>query len=313
MGTTHSARPKWSLPATGRSFDRPVALVALCALLLLAGCTPVRPVVKIGLIAPFEGLYRDSGYTALAALRRAIADCAAPGVDVLPLALDDSADPDLARRAAQKLVADPAVVAIIGPLPFASVPPVAGVMATDDRPWIAPGLVAPAGGFDGPAASAWVVALAEAIIAAQAPARVVVIGLPPTLAPDLPPTVAQTPLLRVDDPATVTPLSGDAALWLAAPDAGADWLAAHPDVPLWLGVPYGGDIWTQRGGAAHTAHWLIWRDREYNDWSQPPAPADPPAYQTYRATCALLAQLGSGRAATAGPWQLSARSLTAAP
>ena len=44
--------------------------LTLLFLILATGCTPVRPVVKIGLIAPFEGLYRDSGYGALAAMRQ---------------------------------------------------------------------------------------------------------------------------------------------------------------------------------------------------------------------------------------------------
>src|SRR5262245_10088378 len=69
-----------------------VALVSL-----LAGCSSIRPIVKIGLIAPFEGLYRQSGYVALDAMRQAMIDCTPPGVDVLPLALDDNGDPRQAQ------------------------------------------------------------------------------------------------------------------------------------------------------------------------------------------------------------------------
>ncbi len=75
--------------------------------------------VKIGLIAPFEGLYRESGYEALAAMRSAIADSPLPSqvrIDILPLALDDSADPQRSGRAAAKMLADPAVAAVVGPL-----------------------------------------------------------------------------------------------------------------------------------------------------------------------------------------------------
>ncbi len=81
-------------------------LLTLIATLFLAGCnggtyTNTRPVVKIGLIAPFEGLYRESGYEALAAMRSAIADSPLPSqvrIDILPLALDDSADPFPGQR-----------------------------------------------------------------------------------------------------------------------------------------------------------------------------------------------------------------------
>src|SRR5688500_13064399 len=85
----------------------------LLAFLLVTGCTSIRPIIKIGLIAPFEGLYRQSGYTALDAMRQAMAECTPPGMDVLPLALDDSGDPARAQRAAQKLLIDPSVGAIV--------------------------------------------------------------------------------------------------------------------------------------------------------------------------------------------------------
>ena len=291
----------------------------LLILPVVAGCASVRPVVKIGLIAPFEGLYRDSGYAALAGLRRALADCAppGPGVDVLPLALDDSGDPALARRAAQKLLADPAVVAVIGPLPLASVEPVGDVLATADLPWIVPGLVDPTGGFADPSSSAWAMTMAEAVIAAgnTQSARVLLTGLPPQLAVDLPPMAAQTPVLRVGAEAlTAALLPGDAVLWLAAPDAGAAWHTAHPDVPIWLGAPYGGHIWAQQTAQTPTARWLIWTDREYNAWSQQPsAPADPSAYLTYRAACVVLAQMDPPAPTLGGPWQLTTRELLTAP
>src|SRR3954452_7384256 len=100
-----------------------VVLAAL-VLLILCGCTSIRPIVKIGLIAPFEGLYRQSGYDALEAMRQAMADCTPAGVDVLPLALDDSGDPAQAQRAAQKMLVDPAVRAVVGPLLLNDVPAV---------------------------------------------------------------------------------------------------------------------------------------------------------------------------------------------
>jgi hypothetical protein len=73
--------------------------------LLLAGCTDVRPVAKIGLIAPFEGLQRRTGYAALESMRQAIVETPASAIGVIPLALDDSADPLGHSRAAEKLLA----------------------------------------------------------------------------------------------------------------------------------------------------------------------------------------------------------------
>ncbi|MFZ1771520.1 MAG: ABC transporter substrate-binding protein, partial [Caldilinea sp.] len=84
--------------------------------LVLAACTDVRPLVKIGLIAPFEGLYRRTGYEALAAMRQALADAPTGPVAIIPLALDDSADPTRTVRAAEKLLVDPQVQAVVGPL-----------------------------------------------------------------------------------------------------------------------------------------------------------------------------------------------------
>jgi hypothetical protein len=88
-------------------------LWVLILLLLLAGCTHIRPVHKVALIAPFEGLYRERGYEALAALRAALSTCVPSGVAILPVALDDSGQSEKAARAAQNLLADPSVMAII--------------------------------------------------------------------------------------------------------------------------------------------------------------------------------------------------------
>ena len=148
---------------------------------------------------------------------------------MLPLALDDSADPDLARRAAQELLVDPAVVAVIGPFPFASIEPVAAVMATTDLPWIVPGLVDPAGGFADPAASAsaWAAEMVAAVIAADAPARVLLAGLPAQLAYRHPGRHKRPcSAWRTRRLWTAAVLPGDTVLWFAAPAAGAAWHTA---------------------------------------------------------------------------------------
>jgi len=89
-----------------------------CSFFLLA-CLPVtRPVVKIALVAPFEGRYRDVGYEVIYAARLAVREANASGgiagYSVELLALDDSGDPDLAVAQARKVAADPLVVGVIG-------------------------------------------------------------------------------------------------------------------------------------------------------------------------------------------------------
>ena len=68
--------------------ERRVSRMVSCAVwaglcsLLLAACSlsgSVKPTVKIGLAAPFEGLYRDLGYEALHAVRLAVRERNAEG------------------------------------------------------------------------------------------------------------------------------------------------------------------------------------------------------------------------------------------
>ena len=91
-----------------------VTFVALAA----AGCASVDPVVKIGLVAPFEGRHRAIGYDAIYSARMAVREInAAGGVGghrVALVALDDRADAELARQAAASLVVDPGMIAVVG-------------------------------------------------------------------------------------------------------------------------------------------------------------------------------------------------------
>jgi hypothetical protein len=96
--------------------------IALCGLIvsLLIGCTTqqVPRVVKIGLVAPFEGRYREIGSDVIPAVRLALREWMDehPG-DIAPyelVAYDDLGDPDIAIEQAQKLVADPEVAVVIG-------------------------------------------------------------------------------------------------------------------------------------------------------------------------------------------------------
>ncbi len=90
--------------------------------LLLVACSfpgSVKPTVKIGLSAPFEGLYRDQGYEALHAVRLAVRQRnGAGGVGgsylVELVALNDFNEPDEAILQARKMAVDPGVLGVVG-------------------------------------------------------------------------------------------------------------------------------------------------------------------------------------------------------
>ncbi|MBE2221706.1 MAG: amino acid ABC transporter substrate-binding protein [Anaerolineae bacterium] len=87
-------------------------------LFFLTACNSVDPVVKVGLVAPFEGENRAIGYDAIYAARLAVRQInEAGGIGghrVALVALDDSSDTDLAQETAAALVLDPGVMAVIG-------------------------------------------------------------------------------------------------------------------------------------------------------------------------------------------------------
>ncbi|MEZ4539748.1 MAG: ABC transporter substrate-binding protein [Chloroflexota bacterium] len=95
-----------------------VKLLLLALATLAAGCASVDPVVKIGLVAPFEGRHRAIGYDAIYSARLAVREINAAGgiggYRVALVALDDRADAELAPQAAAALVIDPGVVAVVG-------------------------------------------------------------------------------------------------------------------------------------------------------------------------------------------------------
>jgi ABC-type branched-subunit amino acid transport system substrate-binding protein len=111
--------------AGGKIQDTRRVFLASCFLFLvvvsLAACAAsTQPVVKIGLVAPFEGRYRPLGYEAIYAARLAIREINAQGGingrRVELVALDDRGEPAKAIEAARQLVLDPQVVAVIGHL-----------------------------------------------------------------------------------------------------------------------------------------------------------------------------------------------------
>jgi len=94
------------------------SLLALLALLALTACTVTRPIVKLGLVAPFEGQYRSIGYDVIWAVRLAVREANAtgqiPGYGLELVSLDDMGDDARAAEQAAKLSADPAVIGVLG-------------------------------------------------------------------------------------------------------------------------------------------------------------------------------------------------------
>jgi len=107
-----SILPKWKRAA------RPLLLLLGLALLLGTGCRAAPVVVKIGLVAPFEGRYRPVGYDLIYSARLAVREinsaAEANGVRMALVALDDGGDPQQARAVAAALVNDPQIMAVIG-------------------------------------------------------------------------------------------------------------------------------------------------------------------------------------------------------
>jgi ABC-type branched-subunit amino acid transport system substrate-binding protein len=96
-------------------------LLATCTLFLVTCAFPgsVKPTVKIGLAAPFEGLYRDLGYEVLHAVRLAVRQWnEAGGVGdrylVELVALNDFDEPAEAVQQAREMAADPGVLGVLG-------------------------------------------------------------------------------------------------------------------------------------------------------------------------------------------------------
>ncbi len=99
----------------------PLAVVLL--LIFVPGCRPNAPrrvehVVKIGLVAPFDGRNRDVGYDVIYGARLAIRQAneqRGPGQVRFSLqAVDDFGDPTMALQSAAAMVVDPGIVAVIG-------------------------------------------------------------------------------------------------------------------------------------------------------------------------------------------------------
>lgn len=105
---------KW--PVTSRLLT--MLLLTSHFLLFTSACTGTQPVLKIGLVAPFEGEHRAIGYDAIYSARLAVREVnnrgGLAGYKVALVALDDSGDPQLAQETAAALAIDPDVIAVVG-------------------------------------------------------------------------------------------------------------------------------------------------------------------------------------------------------
>jgi ABC-type branched-subunit amino acid transport system substrate-binding protein len=132
-----------------------VALVFFLLLLLTSCVVPrmrlpgaVRPTVKIGLVAPFEGRYRYVGYDVIYAVRLALREANAAaggaGYSVELVAYDDGADPAMAIEQARKLAADPEVIAAIGHFREETTSAAVSIYVETGIPLVAPAVFSPA-------------------------------------------------------------------------------------------------------------------------------------------------------------------------
>lgn len=257
----------------------------------MAGCTNVRPTLKLGVLAPFEGLHRRDGYVALDAVRAAIADFSYGEAGILPLALDDGARPQQAVRAAQKLLADPSVAAVVGPLSPALGSAVEPIGANASISWYTP--------YDivGQEWASGLVRAAADLAREQGAKGLVLAGRTlgwPHLDTQQWAEVAGMPV-RFDDEAGGVD-DGEAVFWMGSAEDGAAYLAQLRDLQpaaIFVLGPQGEDpvfVERVRGSdkSLDSVYWTIWTDRGYTEWTASHSIHSPNAYLVYRAAVAAL-------------------------
>ena len=213
--------------------------------LLAAGCLSNTPhVVKIGMIAPFEALYRNDGYAALAAVKLAVAQRnAAGGVagnQVALVAVNDNGRGEEASQQAAYLAADPAVLGVVGLLSRSTALSAGPTLATQGLPWVSLASLDASERRGGWSVEASPAGLADA--AAHRPL----------------PDAVQQPWQVITGSVAAMPVSPVAWLWLADADVVARQIAALPAGSVVLGGPeLGSSVFGARAGQiARQVHWL---------------------------------------------------------
>lgn len=216
---------------------------ALLAALVVTSCvTSPQPVVKLGLIAPFEGLYREDAYAVLAAVKLAIAERnaagGAAGYRVTLVALNDNdRAADAATRAAE-LVIDPDMVGVIAPFHRLTARAAASELAQAGVPYVALASLTPAeqaGGLGLEASPDLLAQNAATLLAGDGITRTVVVSAAPAL-----------------------PLAEAGVVWLGDAAGGAH-LAQQlgPAAALIGGPELGSAVFARRAGvAAALVRWL---------------------------------------------------------
>lgn len=275
-----------------------LARVVFCLLfsLFLLSCNSTRPVVKIGLLAPFEGLHRESGYEALAAMRMALADYPLQQFEALPLALDTSADPTQARRSAAKMLRDETVLAVVGPLQARQVSAVADVIAASGVSWKPQ---------TRPASSEAAQTLIETTISEMSGTNIIVAGLDfgwPQNSAERWSSKTGKSVTEVDS--TTGAAAADAVLWLGSPAEGAAFLGElrtqNPAVPFWTTAVAGDPVFLSLllerldGTPPGPIYWVVALGEsagQYIEWSAANADASPTAFAVYLATRRALQEI----------------------
>jgi branched-chain amino acid transport system substrate-binding protein len=136
-----------------RKCRKPFVLLVLALVCAVAGaCSPAagcallpkstKPVIKIGLVGPFEGRYRALGYEALAAVKLAVqqrnAQGGVAGAMVELVALNDDDVPDASAQRARELALDTDLLGAIGPFSPAALEAAAPVYDAYGVPLITP-------------------------------------------------------------------------------------------------------------------------------------------------------------------------------
>ena len=271
-------------------------VVMLVISLFLSSCSPTRPVLKIGLLAPFEGLHRESGYNALAAMRAALNNYPLDEVDILPLALDTSASPSQARRAALKMLRDDSVVAVVGPLQTKEIAAVAEVLAASNLDWQLPAT---------PATQEAARAFIEDLIIEIDGQNIALAGLDdgwPHLSPgEWSSSTGKTVTAGSDESDTAL---ADAVLWLGDAPGGAAFLARlrarNHRMPFWTTAVAADPVFSSlvqdylAGDPPGPVYWAAHLDEnpsQYAGWGDENAQHAPTAFAVYLATRRALTRL----------------------
>jgi branched-chain amino acid transport system substrate-binding protein len=151
---------RWGVRASG---GRVALASVLVATLALAGCRfrlpgSTQPLLKIGLVAPFEGRFRARGYAVLYAVKLAVRQWneagGAGGYRLELVALDDGGDPAVAVGQVRELAVDRDVLGVLGHFTEETTLAAAPEYAAQELPLLALGVEG-----EGVTAGGWVVRL----------------------------------------------------------------------------------------------------------------------------------------------------------